>query len=116
MPWDREPAVADEAHAGYREELFQLRRRAAAQDDDVGQKEGKLLQQLERLRLGAGGGRILDHLGQGAVEVGNQQKLAWRHLRGRRPFPGACYLVEFLDHPSTLQTRTVPLDHQLEKI
>ena len=49
----------------------------AAEDDHVRQQRYKLLQGLEGFGSSASRGRVLHDLGQGAVEVGNQDYFAW---------------------------------------
>jgi hypothetical protein len=43
---------------------------------------------------------VLNDLGEGTVEVGNQDYLGWLYSCDRRFFPGVGDLVGFLNHPS----------------
>jgi len=54
----------------------------------------------ERLGRGPRAGRILNDLGEGSVEVRNQQNLGWLYSGDRRLFPGVRNLFGFLNHPS----------------
>jgi len=111
---DGEPAVPDQPRARHGDEVLQLGGGTAAQDDHVRQQRHELLERLEGLGAGPGRRRILDDLGQGTVKVGNQDYLAWLYASEGGPQPGVSDPIGFLNHPSTLQTRAVPLEHRFE--
>ena len=111
---DGEPAVPDQPRARHGDEVLQLGGGTAAQDDHVRQQRHELLERLEGLGAGPGRRRILNDLGQGTVKVGNQDYLAWLYASEGGPQPGVSDPIGFLNHPSTLQTRAVPLEHRFE--
>src|SRR5207247_6220969 len=94
------PAVADEPHPGQWNERLQLCRRTAAEDDHVREQPDELVDGSESFGLGSRAGRILNDIGEGSIEVGNQQNLGWLDSGDRRLFPGVRDLFGFLNHPS----------------
>ena len=75
--WDGEAAVTNQSHARHRDEVLELGGWTAAEDDHIRQQRYELLQCLKGFGLSASRGGVLHDLGQGAVEVGNQDYFAW---------------------------------------
>src|SRR5205814_3707867 len=92
--------VADELHAEQGHPLLEVRSRATAQHRHVAELPDQASQGFERGRVHGGPRRVGHHLRQRAIEIGDQDHLAWLEVTQPRDAQGVVEFGSTAEHPA----------------
>src|SRR5438094_751869 len=79
---------------------FHLGHRLSAKHHHICEQRDQLLEGDQGLWARSRAGWVLNDIGEGSIEIRNQQNLGWLYSCDRRLFPGMRDLFGFLNHPS----------------